>query len=68
LIAGLKCSQAVRRRFGLKVDTNEDCFHCSELATRALMDAGYPHNREPAVTTPTDVSEFSCLGDKVELV
>lgn len=59
---------AIAFRFvGFVKDTDPNRDHCSELVTRALMQAGYPHDKNPSLTTPEDVSHFSCLGSKVLL-
>jgi hypothetical protein len=50
------------KAFGWNLDLSADRFHCSELATRSLMSAGYHHLKNPAMTTPQMVSEFRCLG------
>ena|GEM_PF-2861065 len=59
--------QWLLRRAGRDLDTNGDRFHCSELATRSLMSAGYPHPVSPAVTTPQMVADFRCLRSPVLL-
>lgn len=67
VIAGSKLVQAIRTATGRSLNINPEKFHCSELATRALIDAGFYYAYDPAVTTPSDVSKFSCLGPKVLL-
>jgi len=67
LVAGLRVSQWVRKKIGLGVDTNKDKFHCSELTSRSLIEAGFVTDLEPSVTTPQMVSEFDCLAEPLEL-
>ena len=57
--------QWIRNFFGWSVDTNPDRWHCSEIATRSLMEQGYEHNKDSALTTPGDVADFDCLYDGV---
>jgi len=68
LIAGSSVARWIRKRvFRKGADTNGDKYHCSELASRSLIHAGFKWNMPPAATTPQMVSEFSCLTSPVEL-
>jgi hypothetical protein len=67
VMAGLKSLQWWYRRRGRSVDLNGNSFHCSELAARSLIDAGHKTDREPAVTTPQMLSEYSCLSQPILL-
>jgi hypothetical protein len=57
----------LRTKMGKSLDTDPDRWHCSELVTRAFMEQGYKHDKEPALTTPGDVSRFACLSTPIEL-
>jgi len=57
----------IRTHMGKSLDTDPKKWHCSELVTRAFMAQGYKHDKEPAITTPGDVSRFSCLGKPILL-
>jgi hypothetical protein len=57
-----------RKLLGLSLDTNINRWHCSEIVTRALVEAGYKFNAEPALTTPGQVYNFNCYRDKLILI
>ncbi len=50
------------------LDTSKSKEHCSELVSNGIKNAGYTGNtKESCITTPGDVSAFSCLTPSVEL-
>lgn len=67
LVLGSFTLKTIRYFRGKSMDTDTNSQHCSELVTRALMEAGYRHGLDPSITTPADVSSFACLADPIEL-
>lgn len=67
LVLGSFTLKTIRYMCGKSMDTDNKSQHCSELVTRALMEAGYRHGLDPSITTPADVSSFACLSECVEL-
>jgi hypothetical protein len=59
--------QWIRKLRGKSLDTDGTRFHCSETVTRALMSQGFQHIKEPALTTPVEVTRFSCFGKRILL-
>lgn len=57
----------IRQFRGANIDTDENKWHCSEIAIRALMAQGYKHEKDPSITTPGDVALASCLGWPIEI-
>ncbi len=57
----------IRSLLGFGMDTDEDRWHCSELVAAAIKAGGYPYEKSTALTTPEDVSRFSCLANPVLL-
>lgn len=57
----------LRTFLGKDLDTSDDRWHCSELITSAFLAQGYAHDKEPVLTTPGDVTRFTCLYTRVEL-
>ena len=68
LVLGSFTLKTIRYLRGKSMDTDKNSQHCSELVTRALMEAGYRHGLDPSITTPSDVSSFACLAEPIELV
>lgn len=68
LVLGSRVARWVRSLMGRSYDTDADRFMCSELVARSLIEAGFPWHKEPSVTTPAEVSGFSCLGPPITVV
>lgn len=69
IVDALPFLQKIRRAFGRGVRVSEHRFHCSEIYTRSVINAGFnaKNCKDPVMVTPGDVSRFSCLGKLVEL-
>lgn len=67
IVAGLRIDQWIRKKLRLAIDIDKNRLHCSELVTQSLIDAGFIYGKEPSVTTPQQVSNFSCLGEPILL-
>lgn len=67
LVLGSFTIKTIRYLLNKPMDSDPNGQHCSELVTRALIEAGYKNGNDPSITTPADVSNFSCLGDQIEL-
>lgn len=67
LILGSFFIKTVRYLLNKPMDSDKNGQHCSELVTRAFVEDGYRHGNDPSITTPADVSAFSCLAEPVVL-
>ena len=52
---------------GFKKDTDPDAYHCSELVAAAVQAQGFERAKNPALTTPDDITRYSVFGDRFEL-
>lgn len=68
IVLGSRVARWLRHMLGKSIDTDKDRYMCSELVTRSLIEAGFPWEKDPSITTPAEVSQFECLGKPVELV
>lgn len=51
----------IRKFLGRSFDTDINRWHCSELVCSALINQGYKHDKDPAITTPGDIAKFPCI-------
>lgn len=46
-------------------DVDDKKVTCSEFVAQVYKDAGYVHNKIPALTSPIEVVNFTCLGEPI---
>jgi hypothetical protein len=57
--------QWLRKFLGKSLDDDARRWHCAELISNAFKKQGYFLSKEPAITSPGDVTDFSCLSPPV---